>query len=57
VLEQDDVDVQAAEQPGRANIVAADRLRDGGEDVGQLRAGGLVDDDDQADVVDAGRFE
>ena len=54
VLEQDDVDVEPAQEPRRADVVAAHRLRDGGEDVVPLRARGLVDDRHCAHALDAG---
>ena len=57
VLDQDDVDVEAAEEPRSSSVVAAHRLRDRGKHVCLLRAGRLVDHDEQPDVVDAGRLE
>ena len=53
VLEQDDVDVEPADEPGRAHVVPANRLRDGGQQLGPLRARRLVDDHDRADAIDA----
>ena len=52
VLEQDDVDVQPAENPRRADVVAASRLRDRRHEPGPLRTGRLVDDHDLLDAVD-----
>ena len=52
VLEQDDVDVEPAQDPGRACVVAANRLGDRGRDARSLRAGRLVDDHDLLDAVD-----
>ena len=52
VLEQDDVDVEPAEDPGCANVVASNRLRDRGHEPRPLRAGRVVDDDDLLDAVD-----
>ena len=53
VLEQDDVDIRAAERAGGADVVAARSLRDGLRDLGPLRARRLVDDHERADVIDA----
>ena len=57
VLQEDDVDVEAAEEPRRADVVAADRLRDGRDDLWALRARCLVDDRDRADALHAGDAE
>ena len=53
VLQQDDVDVGAAERTGGSDVVAARALGDRLRDLGPLRAGRLVDNDDRADVVHA----
>ena len=52
VLEQNDVDVQPAEDPRRADVVASNRLCDRGDEPRSLRAGRVVDDDDLLDTVD-----
>ena len=52
VLEEDDVDVQPAENPRRADVVAANRLGDRRHEPGPLGTGRLVDDDDLLDSVD-----
>ena len=52
VLEQHDVDVEPAEDPRRAHVVAADRLRDRRENTAPLRARRLVDDRDEIDAFD-----
>ena len=44
VLEQDDVDIQPAQDPRRADVVASSRLSDRGDEAWPLRAGGVVDD-------------
>ena len=53
VLEQHDVDVEPAEDPRRADVVATDRLRDRREHAAPLRARRLVDDRDEIDALDA----
>ena len=53
VLEQDDVDVEPAEDPRRADVVASDRLGDRRENAAPLRARRLVDDRDEIDALDA----
>ena len=55
VLEQDDVDVEPAEHPRRADVVAANRLRDRRDEPRPLRARRLVDDHDLLDALDARR--
>ena len=52
VLEQDDVDVHSPENPRRADVVAASRLRDRRHQPWPLWTGGLVDDHDFLDPVD-----
>ena len=52
MLEQDDVDVQPAEDPRRADVVAASRLGDRRHEPRPLGPGGLVDDHDLLDAVD-----
>ena len=52
VLEQDDVDVQPAENPRRADVVAASRLGDRRHEPRPLGTGRLVDDHDLLDSVD-----
>ena len=52
VLEQDDVDVQPAEDPRRADVVAAHRLGDRRHEPWPLGTGRLVDDHDFLDAVD-----
>ena len=52
VLEQDDVDVQPAENPCRADVVAASRLGDRRHEPRPLGTGRLVDDHDLLDSVD-----
>ena len=52
VLEQDHVDVEAAQDPGRPEIVTADRLRDRCHEARPLGAGRLVDDHHLLDAVD-----
>ena len=52
VLEQDDVDIEPAEDPRGADVVAANRLRDRRHEPRPLRAGRLVDDHDLLDAVD-----
>ena len=47
VLQEDDVDVEAAEEPRRADVVAPYRLRDRCNDLGALRARSFVDDGDR----------
>ena len=53
VLQQDDVDIHAAEQPGRSDIVAPDRLRHRRQYVRSLRTRRLVDDHDRAGMLDS----
>ena len=57
VLEEHDVDVETAEQPRRADVVASDALRDRGQNLRALRARRLVDDDDDADLLDPAHVE
>ena len=52
MLEQDDIDVQTAQDPGGAHIVAPDRLGDRRHEPRPLRAGRLVHDHDLLDAVD-----
>ena len=52
VLEQDDVHVEPAQDPGRANVVSAHSLRDRCDEPGPLRARRLVHDHDLLDTVD-----
>ena len=57
VLQQHDVDIRARERPRSADVVAARALGRGAQDLGPLRARGLVDHDELDDVVDAGDVE
>ena len=57
VLEEDDIDVEAAEYARRPHVVAADRLGDRGDETGALRTRGLVDDDDALDAIDGRKTE
>ena len=52
MLQEDDVDVEPAEDPRRADVVAADALRDRRDEPRALRPRRLVDDDDLLDAVD-----
>ena len=51
VLQQHDVDVEAPQEPCRADVVAPHALRHGCEDVMPLRARGLIDDRDCPDAL------
>ena len=57
VLEEHDVDVEPPEHPGRADVVAADGLRDRREKAAPLWARRLVHDRDEIDAVDVGDAE
>jgi hypothetical protein len=52
MLEQDDVDVEATENPCGACVVTSNSLSDRGGEPGALRARGLVYDHDLLDPVD-----
>ena len=52
VLQQDDVDIQPAENPRGADVVAASRLGDRGHEPRPLGPRRLVDDHDLLDSVD-----
>jgi len=53
VLQQDDVDIEAAQHSGSAHVIPADGLPDRREQGSPLRARGLVDDGDDVGALDA----
>jgi hypothetical protein len=53
VLEEDDLDVEPTEDPGGADVIATDSLRDRRHEARPLWARGLINDNDLLDPVDS----